>query len=451
MSKFQSPSVVVKSELKKSIERLNSESFLKEPHAAVFARATIIASTIALGAFWAWASVTPVYETVTANGTVKPTGFVIPIEHLEGGKVTAIYVDEGQKVISGDPILELDPTRLITEISKNNTRQTFLIQTIEKQKRVLAYDFLNANSDQKNQSNPSIVQDPQITYYAAQIANNRASRQVDELRVSSMRQQRNALQSELSILIRRSGRLKALSTEGSVAKRDYESAKIEQFRLEEKFATINGEIETQLGNIEQSKAREKELVAGFKNDAAIGLADAQAELETIQSATKQLKTQLDNTTIRANGEGVIGALSVSHVQEVIAPGALVAEIVPQSTELFAEVEVSAGKIGGVKEGADAKLKVLTHDYTRFGHVNARVVSISPNSFTREDGSIMFTVRLEFDRNALRIVQNEDASQIDRGINPGMTVTADIRVGQKTVLAYLIKPLRAINDRAFSEG
>ncbi|MEM9812796.1 MAG: HlyD family type I secretion periplasmic adaptor subunit, partial [Pseudomonadota bacterium] len=76
-----------------------------------------------------------------------------------------------------------------------------------------------------------------------------------------------------------------------------------------------------------------------------------------------------------------------------------------------------------------------------------VASVSPSSFQRDDGSTYFRVRLDLGEEGAASTMIAPG----RAMTPGMTVTADIRLGKNSVLTYLLKPLRVLTDEAFSEG
>lgn len=434
--------------LEKSIGVLNSDAALEEPQMRDFSRATIVAFALGLVAFWTWAYLTPIYEVVAGEGTVEPYGYIVPIQHLEGGKITQVLVEEGQPISEGDVILKLDSSALDAEIRKNRAQEKYQREIAFRSEAILAYPFESEGTGSSSATRATPLP-PYIQYKVAQIDHLRAERTVTFAQRDANRLQLAKIRSEEIIVRQRVKRLNSLMADGRATKRDFEASKIELLQLEEKIESSLGQLATQSAEIARSVAQESELIARFRNEAFEQLQEANSQLAAIFQSTSLLEQRRANTNVVATTEGMIGALAVKHAQEVLPPGALVAEIVPQERGVFAEIEISASKIGGIKVGAQAKLKVLTHDYTRYGLLDATVASISPNSYLNEQGGRVYKVRLDFDRDAF-LKGNLGSGLTPREIDPGMTVVADIRIGQKTVLTYLIKPLRAISDRAFSE-
>lgn len=142
-------------------------------------------------------------------------------------------------------------------------------------------------------------------------------------------------------------------------------------------------------------------------------------------------------------DGVVQTVAVDTQGQVISPGGLVAEIVPEGTELFAEIQIPASRIGAIEPGFEGALTLLTFDAAQYGTFEGSVVSVSPSSDILDSSEAAYLVRL-------RIAPEQDSRQQGLKLRPGLSVSADIRLGSKTVLEYFLKPLRAIRSAAFSE-
>ena len=93
----------------------------------------------------------------------------------------------------------------------------------------------------------------------------------------------------------------------------------------------------------------------------------------------------------------------------------------------------------------ANVKVLTFDYTRFGSIPATVTGVSASSLRHDPKSPpYFLVRLALDPDSLSHLA------LDRPIHSGMSVVGDIKLGEKSVLSFLLKPLRSLSDRALTQ-
>ncbi len=418
---------------------LSASRFLEEPYNPAFIRLTIWGVVVTLCGFIAWSSVTPVYEVVTGTGQIRPTGLTQQAEHLEGGIVAKVHVEEGDLVRQGEPLITLDRTTVRAELEKTRAETERLEQQL-----VRAEAFLQAYAA------PEVYLDPtsaaEWSYRLAQIEVFRADREVLEAELVGLSAREAKSQDELEILGARAARLDRLKADGLVSTQELENVRREMVRLEGELQQISGERAVHQASISRSHAREAEMLASIRRDAAREVEALRENLAVASQTATQLSDRLNRTVITAPSTGVVQALGIQNIGQVVAQGAVVAEIVPMDTQVFAEIDVSADKINGVAPGRTASLKVLTHDFTRFGVIDATVERVSPTSVTLPDGSKIFRVRLVFDDRAM-----SQATSGQRRVTPGMTVTADIRTDRRTVLNYLLKPVRVIADRAMSEG
>jgi len=428
---------------------LDVSRFLNEPHDSGFARATIWALILGLIVFFAWAALTPVYEVVTGNGTLRPEGLTKQVEHLEGGQVAELFVSEGDIVSEGDLILKLDDTALQAERNKLLAQEMAQLGTLARYRDLLdeeEAENVAREAPDLLQSDPAFAAD--AIFRLAQIEVLRAEARMKSAEIDSLQDRHIKLREELTIMSAQLERYEERGAQGSVPINQLEALRRERLRLESEHVRLNGEIQVQMAALKQLAARERELAASYRRDAALMMVELEATLVATRQSLNQIADRIARLEVRAPADGIVQFLGVSNVGQVLGSGALVAEIVPKNREIFAEIEVSADRIAGVTVGRDASLKVLTHDFTRFGVIDAKVSQISPSSFVTEDGRTVFRVRL-----ALQLHESEDevAPVEKRVISPGMTVSADIRADQRTVLTYLLKPMRVLSDRAFSES
>ena len=235
---------------------------------------------------------------------------------------------------------------------------------------------------------------------------------------------------------------------GSVSLNRREELQRENLRLESSIAQLSGEVRVLDARVEQLQFSERELIAQFRRDAALQLDDNRTEQAGLLETRAALNFQIERSRIMSPVSGMVNAISVQNLGEVVQPGEVIVEIIPTTGETFAEIEIAADRIGGVTLGSSASVKVLTYDFTRYGFLDAVVEHISPSSFTKENGQTVFRVRLGFRSQS---IANVGQMPDGRKVTPGMTVVADIKSEGRTILSFLLKPLRVISDRALTEA
>lgn len=430
---------------------LVASQHLSEAHSGTYARVLIWTIMTTLGLFLLWASQTPVYEVVSGNGTIRPEGLSTRIEHRDGGLITEIHVTDGDTIGAGDVIARIDDADLLAERQKLTATLAGLDEKIARFDWLLKLDLtmpVSFAAQQDSLSAPSaLVED--VAYRIAQIETLRAQRGVVQAQRTALQNQIVSADAEAAILRGQIDRYLAAGNRNLTPLLQQEEQRRELLRLESNVAQLHGELAVQTASIQQMESSERELIAQNRREASLQLAEAREARIAILQSLSQVNDRLARSVVRAPVSGIINAVSIQNSGEVVAPGEIVAEIIPEGTQTFAEIEIPADRIGGVQVGREASIKILTYDFTRFGDITATVDRISPTSFVKDNGDAVFRVRLTLsDEN----VGSEVASpQSAHPISPGMTVVADIKSERRTVLSFLLKPIRVISDRAMTEA
>lgn len=429
------------------ISELVASPHLSEAQNGGYARSLIWTIVLGLCTFLFWASITPVYEVVSGNGTIKPEGLSTRIEHREGGIIANIRIAEGDTVQSGDILAVLDDTDLQAELSKLRANQQVLELGIARNEWVLSMDLAQFDAAGTPvdliQNAPNLVEE--VKYRAAQLNTMRAQRDVASAQRSALQNQLVTADQELRILRAQVSRFEAARADNVIPLSRIEDLQREALRLESNIAQLSGQVDVQTTTIAHMRATEAELVSQYRREASLQLSDQRDEWIGLRQSIIQIQDRLERAVLRAPVSGTVKALSVQNNGEVLGAGELFAEIIPNNTGVFAEIEVPADQIGGISVGREAKIKVLTYDFTRYGDVAATVERISPSSFTKESGEVVFRVQLSFDH-------NDDKSRPGgQPVTSGMTIIADIKSERRTVLSFLLKPVRVIADRALTEA
>jgi hemolysin D len=137
--------------------------------------------------------------------------------------------------------------------------------------------------------------------------------------------------------------------------------------------------------------------------------------------------------------------------------------VPSDSHLEIEAMVSNRDIGFVHAGQEVEVKVQTFNFTRYGLLHGRVLSVSQDAIGRDpvqpnDKSQGGDNRTGAPENqdpvyAARIALDQTQMQVEDklvNLSPGMAVTAEIKTGSRTVIGYLLSPLRKYKQESLRE-
>ena len=176
------------------------------------------------------------------------------------------------------------------------------------------------------------------------------------------------------------------------------------------------------------------------------LREAQDRLGSAQESFKTEGDRLTRTEVRSPVKGIVKQLLIATIGGVVQPGEDLVEIVPLEDTLLIEAKVLPADIAFLKPGLPASIKLTAYDYSIFGGLEAELVQISADSIKdeRDPNVSYFKIRLRTMGTRL----SKSAKEVS--IIPGMTASADIITGKKTVLDYLLKPILKAKRNAFTE-
>lgn len=428
---------------------LASSISIEENHEAGIARTAIRLVSLALAVFLVWASFAPVTEIATGTGEIVPNGFVQNIQHLEGGIVSELFVREGDHVLKGKPILRMDDLASKAELAKAKARIDGIRLEIARRspktgtETVSVFEAsLRLSAIAESQQAAALADDK---FHAAQLEVALADVETRKAELFSLSKREEKMREELGIVEKMLEDFDRAFRAGAVSRSERDNIAREKIQLEASILNVSGQRAAAETGLSQSRARVEELRAGFRQTAEQAIAELEIEAASTEELVRQLEDRLDRTVIVAPETGRIFGLAASNSGQVISPGEQIAQIIPEGQAVYAEVKIPSDKIGFISQGMDASVKILTFDYTRFGSIPAKVENISASSLKhREEDPSFFNVRLELDRASIA-----NATQ-DRPIQPGMSVSADIKLGKKTVMNFLLKPLRSLTDHAMSQ-
>jgi len=408
--------------------------------------ASVYLSLFLITAVVIWASVTIIQETARAPGEVIPANHSINIQHLEGGLVKTLFVREGDRKRKDEPLLLLDDTALKSELRQMQVREAALNLQAERLAALLEQrepDFSIAGTQYLYLANK------QQTIYQAQRHSFEREREVIDSQIRRREQelirQNNLVKSrqdEITLLEQQLKLQNQMLQENMVAKSDL---LITQTRLAEARGNLARDSAlVAAAALEEAKQRKLELEAVFFKDIELESGKVAAELAEINQALIRIQDQVKRLDIRAPADGIVQNLSVTSGQVVIEPGQVILQIIPEDDELVVEAKVSPADIGHVQPGHTADIRVDSYDIARFGLLQGTVERISATTYLDAQHQPYYRAEITLKSDHL----GSDAYPLR--IIPGMTVVADIRTGERTLMDYLLRPIRRGLNTAFGE-
>lgn len=425
---------------------LSASGALPEAHEGRLAKALILTVVAALIALLLWAAITPVNEITSGSGAIKIRALSERVEHPDGGVIANINVVAGQQVVPGTRLMDFDTASLDREMEKLQASHDTLVAD---RSRVMF--VLEGTGHIPNFSSLSELTAKELLFWAEQSFVNAQLDLIDAdsravlPAIDVLNARQSSKKRELEILQNRLDRNRSGQKSGVITQSAVELMEREFLQLQRAILEVDGEVVSRRNALKANALRKIELQANRNREAALRHAEIEEQLVKVSVTMAEVDARIARATVTATISGTIMDMGVSNPGEVVAPGDLIAEIIPEQNSVEAEIEVSADRIGAIEIGMEARLKILSYDFTRYGEIVGNVASISPSSYQDDQGRTVFRVTIALPDDG------ENPHLANKPVLPGMTVTADILSDSKKVLSYLLKPLRALQDRAFTEA
>ncbi|MDD2915754.1 MAG: HlyD family type I secretion periplasmic adaptor subunit [Gallionella sp.] len=398
--------------------------------------------------FLLWAALTRMKEVARAPGEVIPSGSVKVVQHLDGGVVSEIVAEERKLVEQGSVLLRIEGTQANADYGQMKARLDSLRLREERLKAFTEDkqpDFIALGIEQ-----PGMVSNQQ-EIYSTQLAAQDSMLSILDSQIDQRKQRIRQLEIALSVAREQQAMTGELATmRENLAARQLinrtvllETRRAKSTALGE-TARLTAEIGVVKQELSEIQSRRIDSLNQSRRDALAELGNVRAEMAEVEETLQRLQARVDRLEVRAPIRGFVLDMRVQNVGQVIQPGALLMQIVSNNAVFEAEVRITPRDIGFVRVGQPVNLRVTSYDYSRFGFVKGRLKRVSASSIVGEDKTPYYQGVVELDNPYVGDVPGRNLLQ------PGMSVEAEILTGEKTLLAYLIKPLIDVVSMSFHE-
>jgi adhesin transport system membrane fusion protein len=406
--------------------------------------ATIAFFAVALS----WAALATIDEVTRGVGRVMPSGDVQKVQNLEGGIVSEILVAEGDTVARGQPLLRIDDTQFAASFKETNVRiQSLRARTARLQAEVDGELFTPSEE---------LLVHPETA--ANELALYQLRREEFETGLSVLEEERRQGQEQISELTAEN---RMLSRSLELARQELDMKRplaekgllprIEVLSVERDVTTIEGQLQANKHAIPRARGalagverRIEERRASFRTQALGELNEGKLELARLEESRHALEDRVRRAEVVAPVAGIVKQLNVNTIGGVVQPGMDLAEIVPADETLVVEAEVPPSDIAFLRPGQKAVVKLTAYDFAIYGGLDATLEQISADTISNDEGIRVYQIRVRTNQTHL----GPDAEPLP--IIPGMAAEVDILTGEKTILDYLLKPLRRAQQRALRE-
>ena len=399
-----------------------------------------------------WAVIGKVDVVAVAPGRTVPVGGSKLIQPLELGTVRAIHVSDGQKVTAGQILVELDPTE--AEVDLDQLRQQQVEQALEAA-RLSAYIAVLLGDPQPFDGSGTgasatlrRIHETQLRSDITAFEAERASIEAERSRRLSARASAMAelAKSEeiLPILRDREVSTGTLFDKGLTSKpqmQQVQASMIEATHDLDIQRNRLAEADTALVAIERELAY---LLADRLRLAYAALTKAETALAQISLALHRAQTRMERQILRAPVTGTVQQLAIHTEGGVVEPARPIMVIVPDNAPLEIRATLQNKDMGRLREGLPVEVKLEAYNFTRYGTLHGRLVSISQDAIEQEGVGLVYDARIRLDSTTIH------AEGRDVALAPGMAVTVELKTGRRRIIDFLLSPLYRYSDEAIRE-
>ena len=402
-----------------------------------------------VGAFILWAMVARLDELAIAEGEIIPEGKVKVIQHLEGGVVREIYVQDGAEVKEGQPLLQLElPTTAMNRDEMQIRLDGLMLQRARLQSEVGHTPLTFPVEEAKRQ--PQLVSAETRSHQAREAALQSTldviKDQIEQrrLEVIELETKQRATVNNIRLIQERLAMSADLLKSGLMSRMDHVQLQGQGEELDGQLASIKASIPRAQAAQTEAEGRMDEERSKFLRQAEADLATAELDIARNRQLLSQASDQQIRAQITSPIDGVIKNLHANTIGGVVRGGDPIMEVVPLHDKLQVEAKLSPADRGYVQVGQKATVKVSAFDYTTYGGLEGKVILVAPDTTVVQDKPAYYRVLVETDTSWLG-----DAEERHE-ITSGMQATVEIFTGTRSVMHYLLKPVLKLKHEAFTE-
>lgn len=417
----------------------------------------VVAGLCVLSALW---SVIGSLDIVaTAEGKLVPKEYLKIVQPADTGVLREILVREGQTVEDGQVLFRFDP--LVSQSDERSLGNELAVRDlqlgrIEAELTGAPLRFSDKYPAQYYQQTLNQLEANRKAYQDALYAERFALDRVKaELRAAvevyaKLRDTEPILRSSYE-------RANSLVEEGFVTKQFVDDKERELIERTQDVAAQQHTVRSLRSAVEHSEKKLAQIVSSYRQNLAGERVQAEIAHNKLTEDLAKQKYKTSMVEIRAPRRGIVKDLATHTGGAFIQAGSQLLSIVPTDESLEAEVLVKNEDVAFVRVGQRVQVKLAAYPYTRYGMLEGKVIRVSPDASevsASDNGQQRPDGKFEINSTYRARVALENQFLIHDGkqlvLMPGLQVSAEVHLGKRSVLAYLLSPIRSSVHEAARE-
>lgn len=452
-------------------ERLDAEAVAFQPDAMMIeerplpwgARSTVYIIGALVAAALLWASLAQVDRVVTARGKLITVDPLIVVQPLETAVIRTIDVGVGDFVKQGAVLATLDPTFTESEqVADRERLSSMMAEEARLEAEIYGRPFPPADADAALDPKyialqTAIYQHRQAEYRAA-VASSDADAARLEAALVTNRASQAGLQERLKVISEVESMRDELYKLSAGSRLNLLQSRLDRLSLNDQLGEKGNQEKELLQQLASAREQKEKYINNWTREAGERLTTVQQQISTATQQLANANRRRSLVVLRAPADGVVLELGQRSIGSVAKEADPLITLVPRSNKIEAEVDVDSGDVARLRIGDPVRVKLDALPYQRHGTLSGQIRVITENSFPADKAAgspsgqqdktdakpAFFRARVSLGPVALQDVP------ADFRLIPGMTTTAEINIGKRTVISYLLDPVIRLFDESLRE-
>jgi HlyD family secretion protein len=417
------------------------------------ARMTLYCVTALIASAIIWASVSSIDEVVIAPGKLVTTQPTIVVQPLETSIIRTIEVKAGEVVHAGQTLATLDATFSQADVDQQQAKFSALDAQVRRIEAELAGDDYTAagTPDQMLQAQ---LFGQRRAFYVAQLQNFEQQIAGQSAALAASRNQEAVLNDRRDGLSQIEAARERLYNKQSGSLITLLGSRDARLDVESDLTAVRGRADEAAHAYAKLSADRQAFIEDFRRAAMEQLVELRGQRDMADEELKKMALRRNMVVLTAPADSVVLDLAQRSVGSVVREAEPVVTLVPINVPLEAEVSINTRDIGRVAVGKEARVKLDAYPFQKYGTATGEVRTISQDTFLtgqQEQTATPSQPAAPFFKARILLADTRlNATDVPVRLLPGMTVTTEIKVGNRTVISYFLYPLLRGLDNAIRE-
>tara|TARA_Y100000590_G_C15646408_1_gene987045 strand:- start:237 stop:1607 length:1371 start_codon:yes stop_codon:yes gene_type:complete len=381
-----------------------------------------------------------------SQGKVIPTGNVKVIQPLNQSEVIKIHVKEGQLVSKGDKLVSLnavDWEKDLESLKNQRKEKNIQVDRLTAIVNLKPFEYIK-DYDKELFLREKLIYESEKLEYKSTIQSYIESIEQAQEDINRQSFVISSIKNKLPLLKEKHDIYKQLLTEKIASKSQAYNYMEEYIETSENLKALSKQKLQLINNKQSIQQQKKSKESEFKKTKYMELSTAKSELSQLDKQIEKLAVKSKQQDLISPIDGRVTQLVIHTEGGVVSPAQELMKIVPLNQNLYAEVMLENKDIGFVYEGHKANVKLDAFPFTKYGLITGEVINISQDAIADEKRGLLFTAKVKLDKQYITVNGN------DISLIPGMSLSAEIKTGNRRIIEFFLSPVMQHIDESMRE-